>query len=455
MIVDALPAQGALAQPGEGSQDRVGKFIASPAMVSLGATVGILAVVLAQLVEVSLLQVGDFVVSVQKLASLVLLPLSLVLMGRLRLPLALLGFGVAMLIVNATGHVARGRLMDPGMLSANVSVVMGLLGALVLYTALVVDREGPMKLARIWLAVALVSVPVTLLQVPGYFPLLTVDEASRALRVTESGFIRGVGFKRDPNFQALVLVVAMAFAFHATRRALYRVVALGALFAGIVATSSRMGLLAGVAVIAAYPILCAGFSTRRFVASLARAAVLVIGLAVGLGGFYAYGPASAREYIDRRVGEAAMALVMDSPEEFAGRRGLDSATERVLIAYGAVRAIRSSLPFGVGAGRTREAMFASVGISKVTHNTYLEYLLIGGVSAVPAFLIYGWVVLGVLRLAGGEVRALGGALALSFALMAALLTITSSDYWVPLSLVLALVHRERMAEHDSSPLQSL
>lgn len=413
----------------------------------VGAAVVMASVALAQIVEVNLASIGEFDVSVQKVTSFFAIPISILLMGRLRFPRGLIAFASAMMLMGSVAYLTKGASPMSAMVSANVTLGVALCAALALYTALSLHHDGIERFGRIWIVLAVLVVPFTILQVFGAFPLLNVMEERLHMRMTSAGLIRGVGFKNDPNFQSMVLVMALIFAQFHIRSVSARVVVSAVLFAGILATFSRMGLLAGVMAIGLPPLARAACGRKGALKAVLRAVGGALAVVLVMLGLYLKGPAQVRIYIDERVGDVAKAAVMGSPEELAGRRGLDSASERALVAFGAVVTIKNNWKFGVGHGQTKVAMARAVGISKVSHNTFLENLMIGGVFALLPMLVYAGAVVAAIcnRWASIDERALALVLTVTFAFMANLLTITSSAYWIPLVVALATAHRPRQA----------
>src|SRR5690606_38387192 len=106
----------------------------------------------------------------------------------------------------------------------------------------------------VWVGLSLIVIPITLLQVIEAFPLLTVAEERLHMRRTESGLIRGVGFKSDPNFQAMVLVVGVVYSQFVVKNLFFRWVVVGVLSLGVLGTMSRMGVLAVLIAVSVPPV---------------------------------------------------------------------------------------------------------------------------------------------------------------------------------------------------------
>lgn len=446
-------ASGTAALPGPGGSIGVTRRTGSIRLVDAGITLGIAAIVLAQFIEITLFTVGGFVVSVQKLSSLILLPASILLMGRIRVPWALVLLGLSMFVAQSSAFLFGGARPLSLQAAATASLLTGLLGAVVLYTALTLVPDALARLGRCWMYTAALVAPITCAQMFGLFPLLNVPDDLLHLREAGLDLLRGVGFKKDPNFQALVLVMGLAFTQFCARSRRSKWVLTGVILGGVLATLSRMGLLASVAVLVTVPLAASVVRDRGLGRSAARGLIAAGSAILLLAALYTSGPSALREYVNQRATEIASASIAGSPAELVGKQGLGSTSERLLLAYGGVQIVRSNLPWGIGAGRTPDVMLATVGVERVTHNTVLELLVMGGVLGLLPIALYGFTVLGGVRTDGDpRERALVLTLAVVFTAMAMLLTITTSIYWVPF--VVAVAVRHRAAMHTNAGLTS-
>ncbi len=407
----------------------------------LGALLVVLSFVMSQFVEFTLLKIGGFDFSVQKLVALVVFPVAFALMGHLRISLTLTAFALLMILSNSAAYFAERNLLDPELLSANVTVITGLVGATILYTALTQDRKEFSTLGRVWVAFAAVTSVIVLGQAVGLLPLWAVSAEALGLRATEGGGLyRGTGLRFDPNYQALVLVLGVIFARFYVKRMRFLVVLL--IMLGILGTFSRMGfIVAALALVAAAPI--QAWSERRDVGrAMLKALSWAAFLAAVFAGLYLAASENVRSYIDLRVEELSGAVAAPVPGGMAA--GITSAEERVLLFDTAVGVISQNFVLGVGAYRAPEFFDALTSIDKTVHNTYLEMLLSGGLIGTLALLVYVISVVRALsrgRSTGGDSGDRGPILVLisAFALMAVFLTMNyNSILWFPL--VIALAH---------------
>ena len=419
---------------------------------ALGVWVAVVGFVFTQFVDVTLFTAGGLDVTVQKVAALIFFPLALGLMGQLVLSTPLLILGSVLIVANSAAYVVKSDLFDPMLLSANATVLTGLAGAIVLYTALTRSEVGFSALGRTWSFFAAVTSIIVLGQAAGLLPLWTVaGEALEARAAGVGGLYRGTGFKFDPNFQALVLAIGVVFTrfyVHKLKNAISLLILLG-----IVGTFSRMGLLVAILAWTAIPIFRAWASrTGRGVAPL-KVIVTATIPAVALIGVYVLSPQEVRSFFDQRVDELAGAysyLVAGAPGSSVG---MNSAEERILLLRASLEVLSQNYLYGIGANKTIQFLYPIVGVDRVAHNTYLEELLIGGLLGALAIALYvAFVARALIRShrARGDANRRSFTLALIFAfgMIGAFLTFNhNAILWLPLVVALADL---RMAFSDGN-----
>jgi len=345
-----------------------------------------------QFFEINLLQVGSFTLSLQKLLSLAVFPVALILMRRWRIPGVLLALALVMVAANSAWYLARGAWYDSRMVTANVSSLLVAFGATVLYTGFAALPDGLARLGRAWVRWALVTAPVCVAQSLGVLPLFNVPPDQLLNRATTIGLERAVGFKADPNFQALMLVVAalslVIFAPKGGKRSLQ----LAIIAVGILATLSRMGMLLFVGALCVGPLVRAA-RTGRLVPTVLRltggglvaVTALVWAAAKGLL------PGSLQGFLVERFVDAWRVFVSLSSGQ-GGALGIGgqvtSGVARAVLALASFRIFLGNPVVGIGAGRSKDLLSAVSGQFNVAHNTYLEMAMMGGAIGVAFMVIY-------------------------------------------------------------------
>lgn len=408
-----------------------------------GARLAIAAFVLAQFVEITFFHVVSVPVTAQKLAALLAFPLALLLIGGIRAPARLLVLA-ALLLLAFTMRDLTGAVLDPRTLSASSVVLIGLAGAVVLFTALESDPRALGWLASTWIAFAAATAVVAILQAFGLVPMFTPGKELLGGREVMPGvsLYRGVGLKEDPNFQSLMLCIGLVFSQFRQRKGM-RTCTSALLALGVVATFSRMGLLLAVLILAAAPIARAS-SRGRIVASV-RSLATVAMVGIGLALFVRFVSPATGTYLENRFGDVVttyeMVLGEDVPRSSPAPPS--SARARLLLAVGAIDLGARNWGRGIGAFRTEAELRKTTGLSNVSHNTYLELFVIGGVWGLLCVVWYAHLLLRGLR--SGEHRAGGhqharliACFLLVFGFTGFFLSLTyNSIIWLPVVLALA------------------
>lgn len=349
----------------------------------LGALLTIELFVLTQFVDITLYTVAGFDITVQKIASLVVLPLTILLMGKLRLPRAMLVILALLVLTNSLWYLARGDVLNTRLLSADLSTLLAFVGALALYTALSSGSDGIAILGRVWMRWSVITSAMAALQSTGFLPLYNVPAEALYLREAAGGFYRGVGLKADPNFQAFMLAIGAAFAVSQVRRSTARLALLGAILLGLLATFSRMGLVLFVLVIIAGKGMLRRANRRRpaWVSHAAglSAAVVVLFLALRL---LIPERGTLSEYYTQRFGDviaAARDFSTIARGQYESTSVATSAVSRALLLVAAAHVFLANPWLGIGALRSPDVLYSETGFVNVAHNTYLEIAMTGGV----------------------------------------------------------------------------
>ncbi len=417
---------------------------------ALGAALAIETWVAVQFFEITLVQVGGFPVSIQKLVSILVFPFALVLLRRWVIPRVLVVLLLVMVAANSLWYWWHGMMFDSRMLSANITTVSTVFGATVLYTALISSPEGFVRLGRAWVRWSLVTAPICVLQAVHVLPLFNVPAEMLLNRATGIGFDRAVGFKADPNFQALMLVIGALFVLTYHRNRLNRAAQLTVIGVGVLATFSRMGILLFALGFLVGPLAVVTTKGYRRVARalFAAAGVLCFGVITFMGGML---PRGIEHYIADRFVDAWQvfgALLSGQTPVTASGAAVSSAMARLLLAAGALHSFLANPWIGIGAGRSKELLVATTGQLNVAHNTYLEMAMMGGVVGILFLVIYFTPLFRLLRhpVEGlnqsqlGRVRGCGIGLYVVFALVFLLLSLNANSIlYVPVALALALL----------------
>lgn len=403
-----------------------------------GARLAIAAFVLAQFVEITFFHVASVPVTAQKLAALLAFPLALLLMGGIRAPARLLGLAALLLLAFTMRDLTDG-VLDAQTLAASSVVLIGLAGAVVLFTALESDARALGWLASTWIAFAVVTAILAIAQAFGLVSMVTPGKELLGGREVMPGvsLYRGVGLKEDPNFQALMLCIGLLFS-HFRQRRRTRTCTSALLALGVVATFSRMGLLLALLILIAAPVARASADDRIVATVRGLAAVAVVG--IGLALFVRFVSPATGTYLEDRFTDVVttyeMVLGEDVPRSSPAPPS--SARARLILAVGAMDLGARNWGRGIGAFRTEAELQKTTGLSNVSHNTYLELFVIGGVWGLLCVGWYAFLLLRGLRTGDRQHARFIACLALVFGFTGLFLSLTyNSIIWLPV--VLALV----------------
>jgi O-antigen ligase len=431
------------------AQQRVGREVYTRAIAPLrlvGAWVVIFGFVFTVFVEftteVTIYGIGSFDVSIQKIVAAVIFPLGVLLMGHIRISLSLVILAGVMILANSAAYVIHLVPIDSELLSLNVDVVSGFVGAIALYTALTQSESSFSILGRVWAAFAAGTSIIIVGQTLGLLPLWAVPADELEGRVAEvGGLMRGTGLQFDPNYQALALVIGIIVTrFYVTkaRNVVALVIALG-----LIGTFSRMGLLiAGLAWVLA-PAIAARASGKGGSIAFSKvfgAAVVLTLLSIG---FYTFAPQSIQLYLELRMSELSAAYDFLAAGASTTPIGINSAEQRILLFTTALHIFSQNYLFGVGASRAPDYLSAYTGWDKTVHNTYLDELLIGGLLGALAIALYvAFIVYALFRSRRAREdasrRSFVVTLLFAFGLLALFLTLNyNAIMWFPLVITLA------------------
>lgn len=413
---------------------------------SRGGRIIIAAVVAAQFFDITIFNAGGFVVSAQKILVGLAIPLGVVMLGRIRVPIALVTCAFFFLMALSAGWIFGG-IPVPGLGGYLVAGILNVMAAVALVSALICVSGSFGYMARVWIVLGTLTGLVTIGQFAGAVPLFAVSAEYSDMRDAVSGYVRGTGFKFDPNFQATMLVIGLVFArFYSPRR--LKTVLSVVLVVAIGCTLSRMGILLAVLVLLTTlnPLKSHSADAVSVVIRRTVAAVLVV---ISGWTLMSLVPGDIQTYMSERAIEAASAATEALQGTSAtGNGNLDSADERGALLRGTVRVIQDHPVSGVGAGQLPREL-AELGLpSKAAHNTYLEVVAVGGIWGI--FLLTSYVVValrGVLRVGRSDEAQAVKLVLLCFAVQAFLITfLYNSFFWVPLCLIVGMAHSRMRSE---------
>lgn len=412
----------------------------------VGVLIAILAFVTTQFVDISLFSIGTLQVTVQKTVAILALPLAIVLMGHMRMSRSLATFAFVLLIAYSMSYLIN-RDFSGDFVSGAMTVLIGFVGAVVLYTALTHRSDALLLFGKTWIVFSVCTAVITILQAAGAIPLFNVPDDYLQSRdvIGVAGLYRGVGLKYDPNFQAVMLVVGLVFAqFYLSR---YKFLVTIVILSGIIATFSRMGVILGTLILAGAPAI-RGYIQRRSYSRMLFASVVLLALITMFGFVLVWvGPTSVRLYVSERVTEVldlVTSLVTGDISGLLADSQSGSAYERFYLAVSAFLIGLENWAMGVGAYRGPAAIFGFSGVEKPAHNTYLELFLVGGIWGLFAVAVYVALIIRTLwRLNSFEKlpndRCVFISLAWTFAIVGLFISLTyNSILWLPLVLAGAL-----------------
>lgn len=343
-----------------------------------GSYIAIVAIVAVQFIDLSIFSISDYPVTLQKLALVLVLPISVGLMRRIAISGSLYLMAAVVL-----GAFISSLIFQTGELGLAFSTAATLLiqvaGAVIFLTALYQDKNNFRLCERAWVFFSVISAIVAIFQAVNILPLFTVHGSALADRQILFGhLVRATGFKFDPNFEGLMLSLGIGFA-QGLRR--YKTSITFILLCGVIATFSRAALLISVGILLIAPMIFTK-PNRTFLKRLALGAALVLAIAVSITVLSAQSSAFER-YINQRV-DTLVSITVEMPTASSLRSHSSSAEARLLLAEEAWETFINHPLFGVGAHRLIDENQAALGISRAAHDSYLSLLATGGVFGLSA-----------------------------------------------------------------------
>ena len=243
-----------------------------------------------------------------------------------------------------------------------------------IYNALIINNNIYV-LSKLWIYFSLVNSFINGLQT-----FRIINPHSRIDLIM--GFQRASGFRMDPNFDALVLIIGLTFILSFEKK--YTFIKSFIIFLGILFTFSRMGIILYLFIYIYYLIIRKRI--YRFIIkrkTIYRILIFILFFIIIL------------PITNNNTNIQIMDIIKISLNRFDdilnliknNNDDLTSAKTRLMLRRSSIQVIRENFLTGIGAYRTSEIMFQEIGLPNVAHDTYLEFLLIGGFWG-GLFLIY-------------------------------------------------------------------
>lgn len=356
-----------------------------PTVKNVGVRLVLFVFVFSQFVEVNFGTFGSIDVSLQKLIAVIFYPLSILLMGYFYLNMRMIGFAFLLLASFLVAYL--GNFSLDYFFSAIMIVLVGLVGAITLYTAFIVGGYKSLKLfALMWIGFSILTSIITILQAVGIFPFLTVPNDLVWMREATGSFFRGVGLKFDPNFQALMLAIGFSFILIYVKKEYLKFIFGFVILIGILGTFSRMGWVLVALIIFLNLVL---LKRKRNFLNGGFLLILLLGIY-----FTTYGliPNFVKDFINARFLDVKDGLVVLFSGEIP-RGILSSAVVRALLARASFTLALQNWLTGIGAFRSKDFIYSLTGIMNVAHNTYLEIFLVGGILGIGVLIAYVKIIL--------------------------------------------------------------
>lgn len=425
-----------------------------PSLESLGAKLLIVCVVCTQFVDLTLFTIGGFVFSAQKLVVLAILPLALLMIGRLRLPPSLVSFGAIYLMALCAGPVL-GQMPAPRIGDHLLTALLSLAAIIALATAISVLAGADRWFGITWALLALASSIVAIAQFAGMLPLFGTSETELVLREA-AGTVRATAFKSDPNFLAIVLCAGLGFARIYIRSGPTRFLASALIFLGVLSTLSRIGLILAVCIMlisAIFDGLGRGDAATRVV----RMAIICAGTIVTIVLAYTLLPAQLRDYVDSRSSDLLPSIF----SAFAGQQSSSiygsSGAQRSALFQGAIDVALAHPIVGVGGGQLPDYLLQTIGVRNAAHNTFLEFWAVGGLFGILAVVAYTFILgRGIAKLKNMRTTTFRAVILFSVTILISAMTVTLTYnllFFLPLALTVGLtMHPNR--DQPSKPVSA-
>jgi O-antigen ligase len=342
----------------------------------------IVPLVLSQFLSINLFTFFGQVVSLEKMAALILYPIAVILLGirNIKITKEIVIFGI---LYTTTLLVFSLWNRDPitTMLSTAIFLCIHLFVIVMLVSITSIDTKSLTILFKLWVVLSVFTATICIFQVFGVVSNISAENSN-------PGLVRAAGLLEDPNYQAMVLLFGFSFLF-AESPSIKNTVFLIVVFWGILSTLSRMGLL-GVMVLVFVMFFVTlfkserGYKLKSLKYRLSQVLILCVMFLVLVNYVYPYNVG-----FKQRIQDTTVQNVMDGPE-ITGKakddegisvvEGMTSTETRLLLIQQSLKGIKDNMLIGIGFNKTVSYMEETINYPKEIHNTYLEYVLTGGIS---------------------------------------------------------------------------
>jgi O-Antigen ligase len=410
-----------------------------------GSTIVIVGFVFSQFVDITVGNIGGIVISVQKIEAAFFLLIGFLLLSPIRARIEWLFVATSFFTAFALALLLEARVTEVA--SAGFTLLLSIISAIVLANAISVRTDRLRVFAQAWIWASLITSLLAIGQALGKIPtLVTPGDLTGAL-------VRGSGLKADPNFSAMLLVLGLVFSRFYLSRVQRRYVWL-LLLMGLLATSSRMGIIVGAGVVvwsAGLPYNPLGRQPHatRGLRTWLRVRRLLLLLAAGLVAF-SFAPSKVQTYVQIRGADLTAAydgIVYGTVARTSNGSSQTSGSERAQLDRLTLDIFQQHWVTGIGAGQVPLSVEERIGFAKAGHDTYLETAAVGGIFGITALIVY-LVALRrlVKRSANDWVDSIDlNCTMLIFVSMAAMAIVLTLDYnsifWLPLALVAGIARK--------------
>ena len=354
-----------------------------------GAIIVIIIFVLSQFLSVDLFIIKGFVFSLQKVLAIVFFPFAMVCFGRngIKIQKNIIVFSILFFLTFAMAYICRFNLTT-NLLLTFVTTGMYALTAVLLLSAFMAYSKSFDFLGKVWITIAIIVALLTFGQFLGIFPDLHNIQPQQYV-VDGKSYFRGAGTLQGPNYMAVLFLAAMGFVL-GLKKLKFKLILLIILTLGVFSTVSRMGLLGLFCIICISPFYL-NLDGKNIIYRFRF--VFVIILAVILSAVF---PTGMSEILFSRITstEEVFTVAMESPDDMEAADVIDTLKSlsagggfRFLMIKQAMTGIMDNKWIGIGGYNSSSYIEASLGLRYVLHNTYLEFLLAGGLFGL-LFLAY-------------------------------------------------------------------
>jgi O-antigen ligase len=342
----------------------------------------IVPLVLSQFLSINLITILGQVVSLEKLAALILYPIAVLFMGirNIKITKEIVIFGV---LYTMTFLIFSFWTRDSitTMLGPIIFLCIHLFVIVMLVSITSIDIKSLTILFRLWVILSVFTAAISISQAFGILSNISAEDSNR-------GLVRAAGLLEDPNYQAMVLLFGFSILF-VEKPSIKNTGFLLVIFWGILSTLSRMGLLGVIFLILLMFIVTLFKSERGYKLTLLKyrlfqVLILCVLFLVLINFAYPYNVGLKQRIQDTTIqkgmnGFETTEKVKDN-EGLPVLEGMTSTETRLLLIQQSLKGIKNNTIFGIGFNNTVGYMEETINYPKEIHNTYLEYVLTGGIS---------------------------------------------------------------------------